>query len=379
MTGDVAQGAFLSGGMDSSVVVGVMSEISSTPVKTITLNFQDEGFNDGYYARLVADRFNTDHHEISLSKEEVLQHVEAGLKARDHPSKDGINSYVVSKAAKDAGLKVALTGIGGDELFGGYQYFKHMRLLYRNHWIWSEALNPLRRGLIRILSPSDRCTKLQKVSSLLHTDGSFQELYRRMRQFFFPNQIRELLTQDPNLDQIYDGRLMESFKKSKDLEETSRISIAEINSYLHDVLLRDTDQMGLAHSLELRVPLLDHDLVSYVVGLGDDVKTDGSNSKSLFVDAMEDYIPTEIKKRKSEGFRMPFERWLRNSLTGLAEEGLSRLAREPSFETTTVHDYWRRFLNHDSALTASRILLLVSLGHWLNQIDRLADQPEIQN
>src|SRR5690606_28355771 len=122
----VPLGAFLSGGIDSSIVVGLMSKVSSSKIKTFNVSFDESEFSESKYAKQIAKKFNTEHHEIKLKPEDFLKDLPAALSAMDHPGGDGLNTYIVSKATKQAGITMALSGIGGDELFAGYDVFKRM-------------------------------------------------------------------------------------------------------------------------------------------------------------------------------------------------------------------------------------------------------------
>jgi len=133
---DVPFGAFLSGGIDSSAVVGAMSRIHSQPVKTFTIAFDESDFSEAKFAKLIADKFKTDHHEFLLKPEDFLNQLPEAMNALDHPSGDGPNSYIVSKITRQAGVTMALSGLGGDELFAGYPVFKRTELLYQKSWIW---------------------------------------------------------------------------------------------------------------------------------------------------------------------------------------------------------------------------------------------------
>ncbi|TAF07357.1 MAG: asparagine synthase, partial [Oscillatoriales cyanobacterium] len=135
MRADVPFGAFHSGGIDSSIVVGLMSRIATQPVKTFSITFHEAEFDEGEYSSLIAKRFKTDHTEIKLSANDFMKIVPAALSAMDHPSGDGPNTFMVSKVTREAGVKMALSGLGGDELFAGYDVFKRIHSLDQKKWI----------------------------------------------------------------------------------------------------------------------------------------------------------------------------------------------------------------------------------------------------
>ena len=137
LVADVPFGAFLSGGIDSSAIVGTMSQIANKQVKTFNISFAEEEFSEAKYARIIAEKFNTDHQEIKLSPEHFLKQIPNALKSMDHPSGDGPNTWVGSKATREAGITMALSGLGGDELFAGYPLFKRFDRLNKRQWLWN--------------------------------------------------------------------------------------------------------------------------------------------------------------------------------------------------------------------------------------------------
>ncbi len=367
MVSDVPLGAFLSGGIDSTTVVGLMSQSVSTPIRTVALTFDDAGFDDGYYARMAADHFGTEHTEVSLSNEEILTYAARALHAQDHPSKDGINTYVVSKAARDQGLKVALSGVGGDELFAGYRQFTRMRLMDRLRWLLRVVPERVRSVLSAPLAAPDAPIALQKLGAAIRTDGSFEELYSVMRRFLFDGQIDRVLTDSTPPSYPYTSVLKENLAGAEGLSAVSKTSYCELQTYLHNTLLRDTDQMSMSHSLEVRVPLLDHELVEYMMGVDGQHQIAGDGLKQLLVDSLDGLLPEPIVDRPKQGFHMPFARWFRGPLKTIAEESLDTLAARPEFRGDELGRLWNQFLDGHAATSASRILLLVSLGTWMRE------------
>ena len=362
---DVPLGAFLSGGIDSSLIVGIMSAGSTQPVQTFTVAFDDPRFEDGRYAAMVARHFKTSHTEVLLQTDDVLAQVPEAVAAQDHPSADGINTYVVSKAAKASGLTVVLSGLGGDELFAGYAGFK--RLYQQQQWqsAWKFLPSAMRTFAAKAIGQRTASIGVKKIAQMLQTDGALASVYPLTRQFYAPDQVTQLLVQDTNGYDPYHQLLRDHLQGKPQQRIISQISYAELNTYMHDVLLRDTDQMSMAHALEVRVPFLDHTLVEYMMQLSDGQKFNKQQQKSLLVNAFAGMLPAEVLHRPKQGFIMPFADWMRGPLRAFCEQNLDVLADQPAFRAETIQRYWQDFLQGSKAISWSRLWLLVALGAWI--------------
>lgn len=364
LVSDVPLGAFLSGGIDSSVIVGLMSEVHSRPVKTFSVVFDHDDFEDGRYAALVAKKFKTDHTEVTLTDEDVLSQVPEALAIQDHPSGDGINTYIVSKAVRDAGLTVALSGLGGDEFFAGYSLFKRLARQQRARRLWQWSPRLLRGYLGDILFAANPSITTEKLRGLLASDGSLAEVYPLGRQCFSFDQIARLLHESGDQQDPYAAMLTDTFSHGSENSLLSKISFAEARTYMHDVLLRDADQMSMAHALEVRVPFLDHKLVEYVMGVSDAVKRPNGIPKKLLVESVQGLLPSEVIHRPKQGFVMPFKVWMKGPLKKLCLENLSYLANDTGFDEEGVYGYWHAFIKGEKMVSWSRVWLLVALGSW---------------
>ncbi|HMO39158.1 MAG TPA: asparagine synthase (glutamine-hydrolyzing) [Saprospiraceae bacterium] len=364
---DVPLGAFLSGGIDSSLIVGIMSAGSTQPVQTFTVAFDDARFEDGRYAAMVAKHFKTHHTEVLLQTDDVLAQVPEAVAAQDHPSGDGINTYVVSKAAKASGLTVVLSGLGGDELFAGYAGFK--RLYQQQQWqaAWKMIPEAVRTFAAKAISQQTAAIGVQKIAQMLQTDGTLASVYPLTRQFYAPDQVVQLLRQAPNGYDPYHSLLRDELKGKPAQRIISQISYAELSTYMHDVLLRDTDQMSMAHALEVRVPFLDYTLVEYVMQLSDQQKFNQQQQKSLLVNAFAGLLPAEVLHRPKQGFIMPFADWMRGPLRAFCAHHLAVLADQPAFREETIQRFWQDFLQGSKAISWSRLWLLVALGAWVER------------
>lgn len=369
MRADVNFGAFLSGGIDSSAIVGLMAEVSDRAVQTFTVTFDESDFNEGTYAAQIAKKFNTDHTAIRLTPNDFLAAIPEALAAMDHPSGDGPNTYIVSQATRRAGVKMALSGLGGDELFAGYAIFKQATDILDKRWLMSYP-KFLRRTAgwgLRTFKPSVASWKTSEI--LVQDYLDLEHIYPYARLVLSDKQVGSLRS---------DGRIAENRVKSI-LKSTlapdspafalpylSQVSVAEISTYMQNVLLRDTDQMSMAHALEVRVPFLDHHLVTYTLGVPDPYKFPHT-PKKLLTDALGTLIPRDIVERKKMGFTLPWEHWMKNELKSFCQDALTQLGKREGFNARGIQQLWQAFLNGSTTITWSRIWHLVVLENWLKQ------------
>jgi asparagine synthase (glutamine-hydrolysing) len=366
LVADVPFGAFLSGGIDSSAIVGAMSKISTQPVKTFSVVFNESEFSEAYYANLVAKRFNTEHHEIKLNPQDFLQQLPDALRAMDHPSGDGPNTYIVSKETKKAGITMALSGLGSDEIFCGYDIFKRSYKLEQQWWLnFVPRLVRIPAGLA--LTSFNKNIASQKLAEILSKPQlSFNYAYPLSRQVLLDRQVKQLLNRsDLPMNAVY--RFLRLLNFNDKNHRLSKYSIAEISSYMQNVLLRDTDQMSMASALEVRVPFLDYKLVEYVLGVDDKHKYPHT-PKKLLTDSLQDLLPAELINRKKMGFVLPWQVWMKNDLKSFCEENLAHL-ESMGLNIHMVNRLWNAFLKGDPLVSWSRIWPLVTLGHWKKNID----------
>ena len=357
---DVASGAFLSGGIDSSVIVGLMSEVSSKKINTFNVSFNENEFNESKFARIIAKKFNTDHTEIKLSLKKFLEYIPLALKDMDHPSADRPNSWVVSKYTKDQGITMALSGLGGDELFAGYPVFNRMKFLKDNSWIFNmpNFTKNILKKIFLINSNTERNLKFFNILKL--SSFNFKEIYKLTRKNFSDKDLSRILCDNriANFDFPF---------SSNSTKIISQVSIAEMKTYMQNVLLRDSDQMGMAHSLEIRVPFLDHKLVESCLSFSDSIKY-SKNQKKLLVDTFRYLLPKEIYNRKKMGFTFPWNIWLRNDLFDFSDILIKRISKRKYFNESEVLQLWKQF-NDDLSLSFIKVWSLIVLEFWLTEND----------
>ena len=328
MVSDVPIGAFLSGGVDSSAVLAFMTKHSSAPVKTYSIGF-DGGAAERFYneldnAREVSALFGTDHHEI-LVKPDVVRLLPKLLWHMDEPIADSafVTTYLVAEFAR-RDVKVILSGVGGDELFGGYRRYLGEHYMRYVNWL----PQPAKRGAAWLadLLPSDRHSKWLNYSRLAKNflgaaASPFAERYRAYVGVYSAEEAAAMLRQPPGrrLDAI-----AESFARVGGEDALARMFAVDASTQMPDDLLMLTDKMTMATSLECRVPLLDHQLVELAAAVPASVKVAGGELKSLMKKALADVLPPQVLYRPKRGFGAPMGAWLKGALAEMLESTLSR-------------------------------------------------------
>jgi asparagine synthase (glutamine-hydrolysing) len=365
MVSDVPVGAFLSGGIDSSTVVGLMAEVSTQAPSTFNISFSEKEFDETPYAEMVARKFNTRHTTIRLKPEILLEELDNALSAMDSPSADGPNTYVVSKAIRQAGITVALSGIGGDELFAGYPFFRHYLNLQKKRTLF-DATTFLRKPFARLLDLSSQ-GRIQRITSLLSSDTlAIESVYPEFRRILTPAQIGKLTSLQTGGPTALQKELQMRQPVFRRLPLLSQVSAAEYVGYTQNTLLKDADQMSMAVSLEVREPFFDHDLIEYMLQVPDALKYP-VYPKSLLVDSVKPLLPDEIVHRKKQGFLFPWAVWLKGPLREFCSSHLNRLCSRDFIHANAMLDLWSRFLKGDTSVRWTDLWLFVVLEHWLEK------------
>jgi asparagine synthase (glutamine-hydrolysing) len=377
LVSDVPLGAFLSGGIDSSAIVALMSRVAEQKPKTFSVVFKELEFSEAEQARLVARKFGTDHREILLSEEHLLQLLPSALEAMDQPTMDGINTYVVSKAVKEAGVTVALSGLGGDELFAGYPSFQRAMQLHR--------LGTVPFAIRRLASLAGRAmlnggARRGKFWDLVGSDCSPYAAYAISRQLFAPAEVDALMNgfrvqrseirgQKSDVGSQMSAVVGQWSSVIEQSDVINAVSRYELQGYMVNTLLRDTDQMSMAHALEVRVPFVDPEVVNYVMALPGEWKINGGRPKPLLVDALGDLIPEQIGRRPKMGFTLPFQRWLRSALQSKLNGAFSNSKEltQLSLNPDRVAKVWDAFKSNPQQQSWSRPWALYVLQSWCEQ------------
>lgn len=314
---DVPIGAFLSGGVDSSLVTALATKHVKTPLKTFSIGFKENKFDESVYARSVAKHLGTDHTEYMLQEREAIGLLEIYAKHFDEPFADtsAIPTMLVSQLARQE-VKVVLTGDGGDELFQGYGAYKWANRLSLAGW--KIAASPLSQ-MLRIFGNS----RLQRISHVIERPrlgGIRSHIFSQEQYFFSQRELQDELLKDKT---DFKPFIYEDLKGSDRLSAGERQALFDLQYYLKDDLLVKVDRASMFHALECRCPLLDYQLVEYAFSLDSSLKIKGKTQKYLLKTMLSDYLPAEWVNRPKWGFSVPLVKWLKGELRYLIDDYLS--------------------------------------------------------
>lgn len=369
---DVPLGIFLSSGIDSTAIAAIASR-QHPGVKTFTVAFSEESFSEGAAARATAESLGTDHSELLLTADEMRTRLDAALAAFDQPSADGINAYFVSWAARQAGLKVALSGLGSDELFGGYSTFASTSRIAMLASLARCAPRKLRKTASRFVSSvafrRNQSDAVRKATAAFLEPSALPHPYFFTRTLFPPQQAARLLrgaglrSADSDCWQWLSNAAAEALR----LDPFTSVSWLETRSYLVNMLLRDTDTMSMCHSLEVRVPFLDDVVVRTALGSPASAKDKKPVRKALLIEAVGDLLPKSVMRRPKRTFTLPWAIWLRGPLRAQVERGLSNCdpALAPIIDIKEVNRVWQDFLTGRTSW--SRPWSLFVLNEWVRR------------
>ncbi|MEI6610874.1 MAG: asparagine synthase (glutamine-hydrolyzing) [Deltaproteobacteria bacterium] len=326
LVSDVPVGAFLSGGIDSTAVVGLMSRASGSRIKTFSVGFDKahRAMDERAFARVAADYLGSEHEEVIIATGDAEQIFSSVIKDIDQPSIDGTNTWIVSLAARHS-VKVAVSGLGGDELFAGYAHF---RLLAKDTRLAPNRFPIVYNVLERIHSLRSNFITESLLFKFATSAQRLSMLRRILSDFEFESAVL------PEWRESFRERLagrQERFLRT-DADKVQQTSYAEISGYLLSTLLRDGDVMSMAHSLEIRPMLLDHPLVEFAYALPAACKMDEKQTKRVFIEAVSEYIPAELKTRPKMGFELPFIGWMAGDLQPRFEALLNSEAARKIFQ-----------------------------------------------
>lgn len=367
MRSDVPVGAFLSGGLDSSAIVAAMEALreSSEPLHTFSIDFDDTEHSEGEFAREVAEHLGTEHHAQTVTAADVREKLLDIVAQMDQPTVDGINTFFVSQLAAQSDVSVALSGLGSDELFYGYPTFRRVPQLTRAMNAVDYLPSGFRAALATTLDVADDILPMSHahtIADMLRSSGSFGPAYVASRGLFTRRQRERLTRSEAVTDwgETVEAEVTDAIAE-RDLGDV--VSFAELTWYMHNQLLRDTDTMSMAHSLEVRVPFLDAEFASTVASVTPDTKREGE--KELLKDAVSDMIPSTVLTREKTGFTFPFDEWLSEELTPVVDDALSdSLLSATPVDGDNVE--WVRQEYEKGNLHWSRLWALVVLSLWID-------------
>lgn len=377
LAADVPLGVFLSGGVDSSAMAALAQRGSAQSITTYNIRFDEPDYDESVYARQVSDVLGTDHRELTLTEAMFSDQLDDALGALDQPTFDGINTYFVSRAVKDAGLTVALAGTGGYELFGGYSSFKDLpkaRSFTRAFGVLpSFARNIAGKAGLTLVSRGAGEVRPQvrwgKLRDLLDTRGDMLGLYQ-VSYALFSQDFFSALLQAPGaerewgLDPVSAASHRSALRNDNGvLEQISRLELA---NFLGERLLPDTDTASMAVSLEVRVPLLDHQFIESLAQLSSAERYAPIGRKQFLRTAISGQIDPAVFDRPKAGFELPLEKWCRNRLAGDLDATFRdiNLAHSIGLDAESVARLWRAFTAGAPGLYWSRLWGIFVLMTW---------------
>jgi asparagine synthase (glutamine-hydrolysing) len=380
LASDVPLAVFLSGGVDSSVMANLAQRAARSPIHTFTLAFEDRELNEGPIARRIAAAIGTHHHEVVLTEGRFVENLEAALDSLDQPTFDGLNAYYMSHAIHSAGFTVALSGTGGDELFGGYTSYRDLPVLQR----WSRCAAWVPRGvqvaaatlatwpLRRSGGAVPPQTRWAKLPEMVRHGDDLLALYQLAYALFLPGFQRELLA--PGfVEALADG--LPLAMRQRVIAETgartplSAISVMEQRLFLGERLLRDNDVASMASSLEQRVPLVDQVLYESVDRLPDQARYRPLGRKAMLRRIGLRGLDPALFERPKSGFVLPFNRWIRRGLKNAMDQTL----RDPQaiapagLDPAAVERLWRAFLDGAPGMYWSRVWSVYVFVRWCHR------------
>jgi len=370
---DVRVGIFLSSGLDSTAILGIARQFQSATehLHAFTVSFSDDPiYDEAAIARVTAARFGVQYHEYPVEESTALAWMRDGLAAMDQPSMDGFNTYMVARAVHEQGISVALSGMGGDELFAGYKSFRRVPRLHRA-LSWIASLPPSWRAVLaHNLSLPMNSVVRSKAADIATAGPDFLAIYFHTRRLLSDQSLTGLGLEPSalNLSPNYQVRELNSDDWVASSDPVASVARLESAFYLGNVLLRDSDVFGMAASLEIRVPLLDLDLVDWAFRLSSDVLLPkGAPSKHLLRTMCNGLYTRSQLEQGKRGFMPPIGLWLLGPLRETMEESLSFLKSSGLIDPAGIAPITQTFLREPRSPAWSRVWAMVTLGHWFEQ------------
>jgi asparagine synthase (glutamine-hydrolysing) len=368
---EVPLGAFLSGGVDSASVVAMMAGLVDKPVTTCSIGFEQEEFNEIEYAREIAARFGTDHHE-RMVRADAVEVLESLVWHYDEPFADSsaVPTFYVSKAAREK-VTVALSGDGGDENFAGYRRYYFDKRENSIRGILPAAVRQPVFGALAALYP-----KADWAPRIFRGKATFQNLARSPIEAYFRSvsavhsELKERILHGDLRRELngYDSQdvLRSYYDKADTADPLSRIQYVDIRTYLTDDILVKVDRASMANSLEVRAPILDHKFMELVASMPSSIKLKGIQGKYILKKALERLLPESVLYRKKMGFGVPLAKWFRNDLKELAHGIIFSRHGSSLLDKATVEHVWRE---HQSGLRdrSTELWTLLMFKLWERQ------------
>jgi asparagine synthase (glutamine-hydrolysing) len=376
LASDVPLGVFLSGGVDSSAIANMAQRSSKERVHTFTMAFEEKERNEGEFSKLISKAIGTAHQEFLLTERYFMDHLDAALDSLDQPTFDGLNSYFMSHAVKDAGFKVALVGSGGDELFGGYTTFRDLPLLHRcarlTRWMPSSLVASAASAVLSLAGGSSGNfppqTRWSKLPDMVRCKDDLLALYQLAYALFLPSYQAELLAAPCAVlsHGLPESTQLQLLEETRGRSALQAISILEQRLFLGERLLRDTDAVSMSASIEIRLPLVDQHLLTQVNRVPDAVRYEPIRRKALLRRIGLRGLAPELFDRPKSGFELPYDRWMRSRLGKTIGETFSdrNAVLAAGLNPAAVLRLWNAYLANTPGLYWSRVWSLYVLVRW---------------
>ncbi|MCC6357322.1 MAG: asparagine synthase (glutamine-hydrolyzing) [Phycisphaerales bacterium] len=375
MLSDVPVGVFLSAGLDSTIVASLAARHTSN-LRTFTVGFADQPeMSEAALAGETARLIGATHTDVVINGPDALAAAVKWIESLDQPSVDGLNTYVISQAVRAHGIVVALSGLGGDELFGGYSSFRLVPAIQRRARQLSWLPGGIRRALANLAAWNRPPGPRAKLADMLTGDTGLVPLYLRERRLLSNAQLASLGIAAPvvaagnssRADYLLPGGLLDVQVGLADAP--ALISQLESRLYMGNTLLRDSDTNGMAHSLEIRVPVLDQRLLNFAYSVPGAIRVPaGKPPKHLMREAFADLLRRDLIEKKKTGFTLPVGRWMLGPIRELAESGIASAKSLDLFDSGGIEAIWRDFLAAGTGTHWTTPLSLVALGHYASRM-----------
>lgn len=336
MVSDVPVGAFLSGGVDSSAVVGLMARRQPELLKTYSIGFQDApGFDERKHAESIAKTFDTEHHEKIVTPKDLVEFLPTIVDIYDEPLADAtsIPLYFLSQLARQNGSVVVMTGDGADELFCGYRNWMRYVKLYPYYRAYSKAPRPLKQLLSSVYSRFGSNTALQEIVARAANDqelfwGGAGGLKESMKRSFLSSDYSKRMADANSYEQILDYRELFNNLRLRDGDDVDWMTYLGLKYVVPNTYLYRADRMGMAHSIEIRVPFLDFNFVNYALSIPSRWKTVGYEPKYILKKSLEEILTKDVLYRKKQGFCVPLQLWAGDVMISYIEKNLATFCRD---------------------------------------------------
>jgi asparagine synthase (glutamine-hydrolysing) len=365
LVSDVPVGVLLSGGIDSGSVTALASRCVEGPIRSFSVCFNGQEFGQAGCAEKLARAYGADHHSILVTEDEILSGLPDALRAMDQPSIDGLDAFIISRAAAGAGMKVALSGLGGDEVFAGHDFFhsvaREEQVRNRLKATAPKLPRELRRAAASAIGAFSSIEGAARVSDLLRREELNEHSVKLRRHLFTAGQRLALMLAPGGPSPAvttWNERQMSNCAAADTINQASAL---ELSGYLGNALLRDTDSMSMAHGLEVRAPLIDHKVVEKMLAIPGQLKLRSKEPKWMLLGAVGD-LPREVVDRPKRGFELPFKNWLAGALRDRVESALWSPQLTKLLSITAMQEVWSDFLKGRASW--SRVWSFYVLGEW---------------